>query len=70
MADDPRGVEIRADATYDLVWLKANGWGVAALRTARRKGLKVYRSGRKSWVFGSDLLQFIRDSATIAGGAT
>lgn len=65
MADDSRGVEIRSDATYDIPWLKANGFGVAALRTARRKGLKVYRSGRKSWVFGSDLLEHIRNTASL-----
>lgn len=61
---DP-GIEIRSDAIYDLPSLKQKGWGTAALRTARRNGLIVRRSGRKSWVFGSDLIDYLKNSATV-----
>ncbi|QDT74438.1 hypothetical protein [Lacipirellula limnantheis] len=60
------GIEIHADRMYDLPALKKLGWGAAALRVARRKhGLKVYRSGRKSWVEGSDLIAAIKASAVV-----
>jgi hypothetical protein len=59
------GVEIRSDAVYDLPALKELGWGTAALRTARRRGLLVRRTGRKSWVFGRDLLAYIEQNGTV-----
>ncbi len=61
---DP-GIEIRSDAIYDLPALKQMGWGTAALRTARRRGLIVRRSGRKSWIFGRDLLTYLEKTASI-----
>lgn len=36
------------------------GLGSAALREARRKGLKIRRIGRRGYVFGADLIEFIR----------
>lgn len=59
-AIDP-GVEFRADVAYDLDALKAKGLGTAAIRTARYRGLKVRRFGRRSFVLGSDILKFIQD---------
>lgn len=57
---------IRADAAYDLPQVKARvGIGTAALRTARRKGLKVRRLGRKSFVLGKDLLDYLENVAPI-----
>ena len=35
------------------------GWGEHALRAARRRGLKVHRSGKRNFILGSDLLAFI-----------
>jgi hypothetical protein len=35
------------------------GWGDHALRAARRRGLKIHRSGKRNYVLGSDLLAFI-----------
>ncbi len=63
--NDPKGIEIRSDAIYDLAALKEKGWGTQALRTARRRGLTVRRSGRKSWVFGRDLLAYLETHATV-----
>lgn len=57
---------IRADAAYSLEQVKARlGLGTAALRTARRKGLAVRRIGRKSFVLGRDLLQYLDEHAVV-----
>ncbi len=63
--DNPQGIVIDGGAIYDLPALKRLGWGTAALRTARRNGLLVRRSGRKSWVFGRDLLAYLEKTATV-----
>lgn len=55
-----QGVEIRPDVAYDLQALKARGLGTAAVRAARRSGLKVRRCGRRSFVLGSDLIDHIK----------
>jgi hypothetical protein len=61
----PGGV-IRADAAYSLDQVRQRlGLGTAALRTARRKGLTVRRVGRRSFVLGKDLLDFLEEHATI-----
>ncbi len=57
---DAWAAAILAPAAYPLESLKKDyGLGVAALRTARRKGLIVRRIGRRSFVLGSDLLKYI-----------
>lgn len=59
---------ILADACYSLDQVKSRlGLGTAALRTARRNGLIVRRFGRKSFVLGTDLLDYIRDRAKVVG---
>lgn len=64
-APAPGGV-ISANAAYSLNQVQARlGLGTAALRTARRKGLIVRRIGRRSFVMGRDLLDFIENHATI-----
>jgi len=40
------------------------GLGRHAMREARRKGLKVRRIGRRGYVLGADLIEFIRDNST------
>jgi hypothetical protein len=35
------------------------GWRDAAFRAAVRAGLKVYRSGKRSFLLGSDLIAFV-----------
>lgn len=51
---------ILSDALYRLDEAAARmGWGGHALRAARRRGLKVYRCGKRGYVSGADLLAFI-----------
>lgn len=64
-APAPGGV-ISANAAYSLDQVKARlGLGTAAMRTARRKGLIVRRVGRRSFVLGRDLLDYLENHATI-----
>jgi len=37
------------------------GWGAAAFRTARRRGLRVLYQGRRGFVKGSDLIRHIEE---------
>ena len=37
------------------------GLGVAALRAARRKGLVIHKIGRRSYVFGQDLINYVQE---------
>jgi len=61
----PGGV-ISADHAYSLEQVRDRlGLGTAALRTARRKGLIVRRIGRRSFVLGRDLLDFLNNHAVI-----
>ena len=51
---------INVDTLYRLDEAAARlGWGDHALRAARRRGLKIHRSGNRNYVLGSDLLAFI-----------
>lgn len=63
---DPPGGVISVDHAYSLEQVRDRlGLGTAALRTARRKGLIVRRIGRRSFVMGRDLLQYLDEHATI-----
>ena len=51
---------IIADAVYTLDELERRmGLGVAALRTARRQGLRVCKIGRRKYVLGRDLISYL-----------
>ena len=57
-----RGVPgaIIPDAIYRLDELRARmGWRDAAFRAAVRAGLKVHRSGKRVYVLGTDLIEFV-----------
>jgi len=55
---------IRPEELYPLAVLKQRlGWGDAALRRARRDGLKVTRYGNLHCIVGSDLIEFIKKQA-------
>jgi hypothetical protein len=60
-ADRPyRPGTIQPDTLYRFDEAAARlGWGEQALRAARRRGLKIHRSGKRNYVLGSDLLAFI-----------
>jgi len=48
------------DAIYRLDEVKARmGWRDAAFRAAARAGLKTHRSGKRIYVLGSDLIDFV-----------
>lgn len=48
-----------ADAIYPLsTFMSRTGLGRAAVRMARRKGLKVKRIGKRSYLKGSDFLEW------------
>ena len=57
--------EINDNACYPLSGLEALGFGKKTLSLMRRKGLAVRRVGRRSYVFGSDLMTFIRSHGRI-----
>ncbi len=59
---------IQADSAYDLSALKRLGLGTAALRKARRNGLRVVRFGRKSYVLGRDLIMYLDENAATVDG--
>lgn len=51
---------ISADELYTLEEIKARlGLGLAALRTARRRGLPVRKIGRRGYVLGRDLIAYL-----------
>ena len=51
---------ILPDALYRLDEAAARmGWGSHALRAARRRGLRVHRSGKRGYITGRDLLAFV-----------
>ncbi len=55
--------EIRSDCVYTLDEAKARtGLGAAALRTARRQGLKVRKIGRRAYVLGRDIMAYIEQA--------
>ena len=48
------------DALYRIDEVKARmGWRDAAFRAAVRAGLKTHRSGKRLYVLGSDLIDFV-----------
>jgi hypothetical protein len=61
---------IFCDALYRIDELKARlGWGDLALRAAFRRGLPVHRCGRRAYVLGSELLEFIAAQGQEGGDA-
>ena len=49
----------RLPATRELM-----GWGSAGLRSARRKGLRVFYVGRSAFIRGADLIAHVEQHAT------
>ncbi len=59
--------KIVPEALYRIDEIAARmGWGDHALRAARRRGLKVLKSGKRCYVIGSDLLDFVRKGGSDA----
>lgn len=56
----PTAGSIDPKALYRLDEAKARmGWRDAAFRAAVRAGLKVYRSGKRTFLVGSDIITFV-----------
>lgn len=67
-AATPSPGRISADELYTLPEIQTRlGLGKRALRTARRRGLTVRRIGRRSYVLGRDLMQYVESSARVVG---
>lgn len=51
---------IEPDAVYSLdEFRRRTGWGVHAVRTARRNGLRIIYTGGRAFVRGSDFLRYL-----------
>jgi hypothetical protein len=61
--------EIRADVTYPIeTFLQRAGLTKSSLREARRRGLKSYRVGKRTFVHGADFLAFITQVGVVVKG--
>lgn len=59
---------IRIDEIYPLAeFRKRTGLGRAAIRSARRKGLRISKHGRNRYVSGLDWAEFLRMSPVTVG---
>jgi hypothetical protein len=68
MANANKPGEITRDAAYTLDELNARlGVGKGALRQARRQGLTVRRIGRRSYVLGKDVIDWLERTAKVVG---
>ena len=53
--------EIHPSVLYRIDEVKSRmRWSDSALRSARLQGLKVHRYGKRAYVFGDDLIDYIR----------
>jgi hypothetical protein len=65
VADRPIGF-IEGNHLYTLEEIKTRlRLGKAAMRTARRRGLLVRRIGRRGYVLGKDLIQYVEQAAIV-----
>lgn len=56
----PTHCEIRADSVYPLSdFQRLTGLGPKATRAAARRGLKIVRIGRRSYVRGQSFIEFV-----------
>ena len=66
MATESKGI-IESGKLYSIGALKEHYIGTWALRSMRRNGLPIRRVGSRSWVSGSDLIQFIEQKGKLVG---
>ena len=63
--------EVHSDVLYQADELKERmGWKDAAFRSARRSGLPVCRVGKRAYVFGTDLIAYMRSRMDVPPSAT
>lgn len=46
-------------------FFKVTGMGIAALRHARQRGLIVRRNGTRSWILGSDFIDYLKENSRV-----
>jgi hypothetical protein len=60
--------EIRADVCYPLESFKAvSGLNKSSLAAARRRGLRMIREGKRTFVFGRDWLAYLDANGRVVG---
>jgi len=53
--------EVHPCVLYRADELKARmGWSDSALRSARRRGLKVRRDGKRAYILGEDVISYMK----------
>ena len=58
--------EIRADVCYPLESFKAvSGLNKSSLAAARRRGLRMLREGKRTFIIGSDWLNYLDRNARV-----
>ena len=58
--------EVNPSALYRADELKARmGWSDSALRSARRRGLKVRRDGKRAYILGEDVISYMKNKPAI-----
>lgn len=63
-----QGEGIDADRLYTLRGLKASlGWSDSTLRAAVRRGLKVFRDGKRGYVPGREVISFLTSNREEVG---
>jgi hypothetical protein len=57
---------VQASVLYPIETAKAlMGWGQRALREARRAGLKVRKVGRREYIIGRDIIEFVEQAGEL-----
>ena len=60
--------EIRADVCYPLEAFKAvSGLNKTALSACRRRGLRMVREGKRTFIFGRDWLNYLDANGRVVG---
>lgn len=60
-AATPQTGEIRPDVCYPLrTFMQLAGLGRHAMRSARRKGLRVRRTANRAFVMGADWMEYLQ----------
>jgi hypothetical protein len=56
--------EVRSGVLYRADELKERmGWSDSAFRSARRRGLKVCRDGKRAYILGEDVIAYMKSKA-------
>jgi hypothetical protein len=63
--------EIRPESVYSLPEAKARtGWSRQAYDEARKRGLKTRKSGKRIFLLGSELIEFLMNDGPVANSTS